>query len=66
MTIAMGTLWILSGVICSFGSTTHVLYMYICINHTSKWVNSKTLVITQSFMHKCNHQVTGLHLCMKL
>ena len=28
MTIAMGRLWILSGVICTFASTTH---FYICI-----------------------------------
>ena len=34
MTIAMGTLWILSGVICSLPPTTPSyisLYMYICI-----------------------------------
>ena len=29
MTIAMGRLWILSGVICSFASTTHFIYIYV-------------------------------------
>ena len=62
MTIAMGRLWILSGVICTFASTSHFykclyiyIYMYICSMQSGNLAQSADCAATASmnYMHVC-------------